>query len=52
MFRPLAQGSNGFTADLIRFVPYFQKLQVSWTASAPKSEGVEKFVDEYLPKIR
>jgi len=42
----------GFTADLIRFVPHFKKLHLSWTAYAPSSEGMERFVDEYLPLIR
>jgi hypothetical protein len=52
MFRPLAAGCNGFTADTIRFVPFFEQLRVSWTTCSPMSAGMEKFVDEYFPKIK
>lgn len=43
---------NAFTADKIRFVPYFKELQISWTANDAMSLGLESFVDEYLPKIQ
>lgn len=52
VFRPLSAGCNGFTSELIRFVPYFKQLQITWTSCAPMSAGMEKFVDDYLPKIR
>ncbi|KAI6196845.1 hypothetical protein M3Y94_01156700 [Aphelenchoides besseyi] len=42
----------GFAADLIKFVPHFRRLAVSWTARGATSEGMERFVDEFLPKIR
>uniref|UniRef100_A0A915EFD1 Uncharacterized protein n=1 Tax=Ditylenchus dipsaci TaxID=166011 RepID=A0A915EFD1_9BILA len=39
---------NEHTADLIRFVPHFRELQLSWTAGAAMSDGMEKFVEEFL----
>ncbi|CAD5211476.1 unnamed protein product [Bursaphelenchus okinawaensis] len=43
---------NHGTAGLIKFVPHFKQLKIGWTACAPRSEGVEQFVEEYLPVIR
>uniref|UniRef100_A0A7E4VDH0 L51_S25_CI-B8 domain-containing protein n=1 Tax=Panagrellus redivivus TaxID=6233 RepID=A0A7E4VDH0_PANRE len=43
---------NGFTAGLIKFCPNFRTLRISWTADSPRSQGVEQFVEEYLPIIR
>lgn len=43
---------NQHTAALIRFVPHFRELIVNWTACSVRSEGVERFVEEYLPEIR
>ena len=43
---------NAHIVDTIRFVPNFRQLRVSWTAFSPICEGVEQFVDEYLPIIR
>ncbi|KAI6184170.1 hypothetical protein M3Y97_00567600 [Aphelenchoides bicaudatus] len=52
IFPRVSAPSNAFMADVIRFVPHFQKLKLSWTSYAPMSAGMEKFVDEYLPKIQ
>lgn len=43
---------NAASVDYIRFVPHFKELRLSWTARSLMSEGMEKFVDEYLPIIR
>lgn len=43
---------NAAIVEKIRFVPHFKELKLSWTASALMSEGMEKFVEEYLPIIR
>ncbi|VDK47824.1 unnamed protein product [Cylicostephanus goldi] len=48
VFRP----HNGVTAALIKFVPNFVALRLSWTQNSLKSEGLEQFVEEYLPVIR
>ncbi|CAJ0587047.1 unnamed protein product, partial [Mesorhabditis spiculigera] len=44
--------ANAFTADLIRAVPTFVALRLSWAHNTPKSLGMEKFIEEHLPKIR
>lgn len=46
------QPRNGFTAKTIRFVEHFKELQIGWTHNKLRSQGVEEFVDEYLPWIR
>ncbi|VDD87007.1 unnamed protein product [Enterobius vermicularis] len=43
---------NGFTASTMRFAPTFRVLHISWTHNALMSEGVQKFVEKYLPTIR
>lgn len=43
---------NGFTAKIIRFVPHFVALRLSWTHNDLKAEGLEQFVEECLPAIR
>lgn len=43
---------NAASAALIRFVPHFVGLRLSWTQNSLKSEGVEQFVEEFLPIIR
>ncbi|CAJ0607044.1 unnamed protein product [Cylicocyclus nassatus] len=48
VFRP----HNAVTAALIKFVPNFVALRLSWTQNSLKSEGLEQFVEEYLPVIR
>ncbi|KAK6018739.1 hypothetical protein OSTOST_15652 [Ostertagia ostertagi] len=48
VFRP----QNSVSAALIRFVPNFVALRLSWTHNSLRSEGVEQFVDEFLPIIR
>ncbi|CAG9529820.1 unnamed protein product [Cercopithifilaria johnstoni] len=46
------QPQNGFTAKTIRFVEHCKGLQVGWTHNKLRSQGVEEFVEEYLPWIR
>uniref|UniRef100_A0A0N5AA72 L51_S25_CI-B8 domain-containing protein n=1 Tax=Syphacia muris TaxID=451379 RepID=A0A0N5AA72_9BILA len=46
------QPCNGRAAELIKFVPNFLELHLSWTHNSLIGEGVEQFVEEYLPKIR
>jgi len=43
---------NGYVAKTLKFCPHFKMLRLSWTAFSPKSEGMEQFVEEYLPHIR
>lgn len=43
---------NAASASVIKFVPHFVALRLSWTQNAIKSEGVEQFVEEFLPIIR
>ncbi|CAD6191413.1 unnamed protein product [Caenorhabditis auriculariae] len=43
---------NAASAQLIRFVPNFVALRLSWTQNELKSEGMEQFVEEFLPIIR
>uniref|UniRef100_A0A914ZRM9 Ribosomal protein/NADH dehydrogenase domain-containing protein n=1 Tax=Parascaris univalens TaxID=6257 RepID=A0A914ZRM9_PARUN len=51
-FRRGMQPQNAFTATTIRFVPHFESLRISWTHNSLMSEGVERFIDEFLPIIR
>ncbi|GMR37347.1 hypothetical protein PMAYCL1PPCAC_07542 [Pristionchus mayeri] len=44
--------ANAASAALIRAVPHFLGLRLSWTHESLKSEGMEKFIDESLPVIR
>uniref|UniRef100_A0AC35U337 L51_S25_CI-B8 domain-containing protein n=1 Tax=Rhabditophanes sp. KR3021 TaxID=114890 RepID=A0AC35U337_9BILA len=44
--------SNAFTASKIVFVPYFKSLKIGWQYNALQSQGLEKFVEEFLPDIR
>ncbi|TMS35891.1 hypothetical protein L596_003183 [Steinernema carpocapsae] len=46
------QPRNAFTANAIRFAPHFLSLRVSWTHNSLMSQGVEQFVEEFLPQIR
>ncbi|VDN45779.1 unnamed protein product [Gongylonema pulchrum] len=46
------QPKNGFTAMTIRFVDHFRELDIGWTHNKLISQGVEQFVDEFLPHIR
>ncbi|KAL6735963.1 hypothetical protein Aduo_006362 [Ancylostoma duodenale] len=48
VFRP----HNAASAALIRFVPNFVALRLSWTQNSLRSEGLEQFVEEFLPIIR
>uniref|UniRef100_A0AC34Q756 Ribosomal protein/NADH dehydrogenase domain-containing protein n=1 Tax=Panagrolaimus sp. JU765 TaxID=591449 RepID=A0AC34Q756_9BILA len=50
--RYLMAPQNGITAGIFKFCPNFRMLRLSWTANSPRSEGMEQFVEEYLPKIR
>ena len=43
---------NAASASIIRFVPHFVALRLSWTHNSLKSEGMEQFVEEFLPTIR
>ncbi|CAI4222450.1 unnamed protein product [Auanema sp. JU1783] len=43
---------NAASASLIKFVPHFLALRLSWTQNSLKSEGLEQFVEEHLPVIR
>ncbi|KAK5976937.1 Mediator of RNA polymerase II transcription subunit 10 [Trichostrongylus colubriformis] len=49
---PIFRPQNAASAALIRFVPNFVSLRLSWTHNSLKSEGVEQFVEEFLPIIR
>ncbi|CAB3404266.1 unnamed protein product [Caenorhabditis bovis] len=43
---------NAGSAKLIKFVPHFVSLRLSWAHNDLKAEGLEKFMEEYLPVIR
>ncbi|VDN02072.1 unnamed protein product [Thelazia callipaeda] len=43
---------NGFTAHTMRFVKHFKELEIGWTHNTLRSQGVQEFVEEYLPHIR
>ncbi|MFH4973341.1 hypothetical protein AB6A40_000050 [Gnathostoma spinigerum] len=43
---------NLAVVEKIRFVPHFVSLRISWTHNSLASQGVERFVDEMLPRIR
>uniref|UniRef100_A0A914DZT7 Ribosomal protein/NADH dehydrogenase domain-containing protein n=1 Tax=Acrobeloides nanus TaxID=290746 RepID=A0A914DZT7_9BILA len=43
---------NAHMASSIKFCDHFRILRLSWTANSLKSEGLEQFVDEFLPIIR
>nr|CDJ97161.1 Protein T09A5.5 [Haemonchus contortus] len=49
---PVFRPQNGVSAALIRFVPHFVGLRLSWTQNSLRSEGIEQFVEEFLPIIR
>uniref|UniRef100_A0A0N5BNM9 L51_S25_CI-B8 domain-containing protein n=1 Tax=Strongyloides papillosus TaxID=174720 RepID=A0A0N5BNM9_STREA len=44
--------SNAITASKIIFVPYFKTLKIGWQYNSLMCQGVEKFVEEFLPEIR
>lgn len=46
------QPKNGFTAKTMRFVKHCKELEIGWTHNKLRSQGVEEFVEEYLPWIR
>lgn len=43
---------NASSAKKIKFCEHFRVLNIAWTANSLKSEGVEQFIDEFLPTIR
>ncbi len=51
LIRPILK-ANSFTAETIRFVPYFQSLVLVWQRNHPKSAGVDDFIEQFLPAIR
>ncbi|CAI5441646.1 unnamed protein product [Caenorhabditis angaria] len=48
----IMQVQNAASAKIIRFVPHFVSLRLSWTHNDLKAEGLEQFVEEFLPVIR
>ncbi|WKX94343.1 hypothetical protein Q1695_011530 [Nippostrongylus brasiliensis] len=49
---PIFRPHNAASAALIKFVPNFVALRLSWTQNSLRSEGMEQFVEEFLPTIR